>query len=32
MDDQQTVKNLGITAFVFVVITLGLVIVANTVG
>jgi hypothetical protein len=32
MDDQQTVKNLAITASVFVLITIALVIIANVVG
>jgi len=32
MDDHETAKNLGITAMVFVFITIALVIVANIVG
>jgi len=32
MDDQQTIKNLGVTAMVFVFIALVLVLVANIVG
>ncbi len=32
MDDMQTAKNLGITAMVFIFITLALVVIANLVG
>ena len=32
MDDMQTAKNLGITAMVFILITLALVVIANLVG
>ena len=32
MDDQQTIKNLGITAMVFIFITAALIVIANVVG